>query len=330
MRLLLTGATGFVGRNVLVRTLDQWETVYAPVRDVVKIQAQLKSEGLDPIAIHALPADPAKWPQINPTHALLSAGVLFARSRAEYFTTNVEWNLQLLRSLPSTCRTITLSSQSAGGPTPGGKSARTENDPDTPITWYGESKLALEHAIRKEFPGHPISILRPPMVLGERDTATLPLFRMADGIFRIKPGMRPKSYSFIAVDDLVEAVMALFRCEPFPAQTFYVASATTITDLELLATAASYRTNSGVTLPVPETLVRLISTLVDTVPALRKRTPSLTRDRAREIWPDRWVMDSSAFRQATGWQARKNLAEALKAAHDFYVSEGSLPKKSAV
>ena len=101
---------------------------------------------------------------------------------------------------------MVISSQSAGGPTPAGKRARTEADSDAPITWYGESKLDMERSIRREFPNRPITILRPPMILGPRDSATLPLFRMATGRIRIKPGLRSKSYSFVAVDDLVAAI----------------------------------------------------------------------------------------------------------------------------
>ena len=82
----------------------------------------------------------------------------------------------------------------------------------------------MERAIRDEFSNRPISILRPPMILGPRDTATLPLFRMARGAIRIKPGLRTKSYSFIAVEDLVAAIFLALESEPF-ANVSYVASA---------------------------------------------------------------------------------------------------------
>ena len=96
----------------------------------------------------------------------------------------------------------------------------------------------MERAIRDEFPNRPISILRPPMILGPRDTATLPLFRMARGALRIKPGLRAKSYSFIAVDDLVTAIFLALESAPFP-QASYVASAQSMTDWQLIAAAAA-------------------------------------------------------------------------------------------
>ncbi len=176
MSLLLTGATGFLGRNILLRALSDGREVLTAVRNHDKLWQQLRFEEKDPQQIQLLSALPNRWPTISPRHAILGGGVLFERNRRDYFSTNVDWTLATLRALPPDCRTVVISSQSAGGPTPNGKAARSEEDPDVPITWYGESKLAMERAISDEFPDRPITILRPPMILGPRDTATLPFF----------------------------------------------------------------------------------------------------------------------------------------------------------
>ena len=323
MSLLLTGATGFIGRNILLRALSEGTEVLTAVRNPDKLWQQLRFEEKDPQQIHLLSALPNRWPRISPRYAILGGGVLFERNRSDYFATNVDWTLATLRALPPECRTVVISSQSAGGPTPDGKAARSEEDPDAPITWYGESKLAMERAIRDEFPNRPISILRPPMILGPRDTATLPLFRMARGALRIKPGLGSKSYSFIAVEDLVAAIFLALESEP-SANASYVASPQSITDWELIAAAAAACHTKGVTVPLPHLVVRILSALVDTIPSLRAKAPSLTRDRTREIWPDRWVVDGSKFSRLTGWRASTNLSEALQATQSYYVREGKL------
>ena len=322
--LLVTGATGFVGRNLLLREIARGTNILAPVRNAEKLRAQIAFEGLDPSLVTPLPADPAKWGAIRPTHALLSAGVLFARDREEYFTTNVDWTLQILEALPESTRVVVLSSQSAGGPTPPDRRARTEADADSPLTWYGQSKLALERAIAKTHAARPLSILRPPMILGPRDTATLPLFKMAAGLVRTKPGLRRKEFSFLAVEDVLEAIDAAWTT-PLPAP-HYIAADHTITDRQLIDTAARAAGAKGITLPIPIALVKAMSWIIDSLPALRRAAPSLTRDRAKEIWPDRWVVDSSAFRQATGWTSHHDLRQALQSTHDFLVREGSLKK----
>jgi nucleoside-diphosphate-sugar epimerase len=321
--LLVTGATGFVGRNLLLREISQGNQILAPVRDAKKLRAQLEIEGFDPESVTPLDPEPENWPAgIHPTHALLSAGVLFARHRDEYFATNVDWTLRILEALPESARVVVLSSQSAGGPTPHCRAARTESDADTPLTWYGKSKLALERALHSQ-KNRRICILRPPMILGARDTATLPLFKMALGLIRTKPGLRRKEFSFLSVDDVIEAVQSAWSFEsPGP---HYISAHRTITDWELIDTAARAAGGKGVTLPIPIAVVKAMSLLVDSIPSLRRSAPSLTRDRAKEIWADRWVVDSTAFRRATGWRSRQDLAEALNGAFRHYVREGHFP-----
>ena len=319
--LLVTGATGFVGRNLLLSEIAKGSEILAPVRNPQKLRDQILLEGLDPARVTALPADPSKWGPIRPTHALLSAGVLFARSREEYFQTNVDWTLDVLDALPESTRTVLLSSQSAGGPTPHGAQARTEADADMPLTWYGHSKLALEKAIRQRHSHRRIHILRPPMILGPRDSATASLFKMAGGFVRPKPGLRRKEFSFLSVQDVLGAIESAWETDL--RGPHYIAADHTITDRDLIETAARTVRSQGITLPLPLFLVKALSMIVDAVPALRSAAPSLTRDRAREIQPDRWVVDSSAFRKATGWTNREGLNDALEAAKNFLDRERS-------
>jgi nucleoside-diphosphate-sugar epimerase len=325
--LLLTGATGFVGSNMLVQEAQRGTRILAPVRSAEKLRRQLAEEGISSENVITLDTDPATWGEIRPTHALLSAGVLFARSREEYHRVNVDWTLRVLDALPPDCRIVVLSSQAAGGPTPAGTPARTERHADSPITLYGKSKLELEQAIHRTHSDRPITILRPPMVLGARDTATLPLFKMASGLVRPKPGLGKKEYSFIAVEDLLEAVNASW--ESGTRGPFYIASESTITDFELIRTAALATNGRGVTIPLPQVIIKCFSLVVDAVPSLRASAPSLTRDRARDIWEDRWVVDSTCFRQTTCWKSTRSLQYSLQSAHDFYVRAGHLKRSIA-
>jgi nucleoside-diphosphate-sugar epimerase len=158
------------------------------------------------------------------------------------------------------------------------------------------------------------------MILGARDTATLPLFRMARGLVRIKPGFEAKTYSFVDVEDMGAAILTSLTSEPI-AQPLYPAAPDPITDWELIATAAAVCQGRGLTLPVPEWAVRVLSAVVDAIPPLRASTPSLTKDRARDIWQSRWVVESAELTRRTGWTAQVGLRESLQAAWDSYRKE---------
>ncbi len=326
MTLLLTGATGFVGLNLLLAALrsGHYSHVTAAIRDPGKLRAQLAGEGIafDQVEIIGWGAVPPDRPW---DHAVHCAGVLFARDRASYFRVNVDESLVFLRSLSAETRLVVLSSQSAGGPTPVGQLTRTSDDPDSPLTWYGESKLALEQALRALRPD--ALVLRPPMILGARDSATLPLFRMARSPVRVKPGLAAKTFSWIAVDDLVRSILRAFTLPDWKALTavpVYAAAPDPLTDEDLIRIAAGLEGRSGFSLPLAGPLLRLASRIVDGVPALRAGAPSLTRDRVREIFADRWVVDASCFQFHLTDGSFAGLDETLAAARDWYVKTGQL------
>jgi nucleoside-diphosphate-sugar epimerase len=323
--LLLTGATGFVGFNMLAREAQHGTRILAPVRSAEKLRRRLECEGLSHADIDPLDTDPSKWGDLRPTHALLSAGVLFARTRGDYHSVNVDWNLRVLDVLPSDCRVVVLSSQAAGGPTPADLQARRETDADAPLTMYGQSKLELERAIRRLHPERAITILRPPMVLGSGDSATLQLFKMAAGPIRPKPGLRKKEYSFIDVRDLLDAIQISWQSDQVG--PYYVASDRSITDLELIRSAALSCNATGLTVPMPQIFIKCLSWIVDSHPKLRAAAPSLTRDRALDLWVDRWVVDSSSFRETTRWESKHTLEHSVQSACDFYVRTGQLKIK---
>ncbi len=335
MELLLTGSTGFVGRNLLIRIVSdpafsRWSRIWLPVRDPAKLRGQLGEEGIAgdsrllPVAVSgnlwSLP------PDASPSLVIHAAGLLFGRSRRDYFDVNVGGSLRLAAQLPRTCRMILLSSQAAGGPTPRGAGARSAGHPDAPVSWYGASKLGLERELRSRL-GRRLCILRPPMVLGPRDSATVPLFRMAAGPVRLKPGFRPKHYSWIDVGDLCTAILAAAadpgECERH-GPLYLGSGCSSITDLELLDTAARVLGARGRTIPVPHAVIRLASLAVDRVPAWRAAAPSLGIDRVREILPDRWVCDPDPFVRAFGRGVTRTLEATLGETAEWLRSRGIL------
>ncbi len=325
MNVLITGATGFVGRNLLLRSVARGQKVYAPVRDESKLLAQLKTEGVETTQVKILPGNPSQWPSRLPIDtAIHCAGALFERSLEPYVQTNVLWTKSVLANLPSGCPAVVLSSQSAGGPTPEGKTTRQESDADEPISDYGESKLRMERMIKRSGRSR-VVVLRPPMILGPRDSAVLQLFQMAKGFVRTKPGFQKKTYSFLAVGDLLDAIDAGIEFhDTLTDRCYYVASKQQFSDLTLLNEAAHCLRSKGINLPLPHALVSAASAVVDSSPKLRRKLPSLTRDRVREILADRWVVNPSLFETATGWTAKCSLRESLMEAHRFYQSAGLL------
>ena len=324
MILLITGSTGVVGRNLLLQAMQDasWSHIILPVRSREKFFRQLEKEKIvfDADRLHLCDVEKNEWhlPSLKPDVVLHCAGLTFSRARENYFETNVEGTLNLFKKLPDTARFFVLSSQAAGGPTPAKIEKRNRTHEDKPVSWYGASKLAMEKKLL-ELSAERVLILRPPMILGPRDTATLPLFKMAQSPVRMKPGFATKEYSWIDVGDLCRAILTAAKADwrILPERLYFLSSNQTITDRELLKTAAMAVGTRGITLPLPHMAIQLLSMLVDKIPALHQPLQSLGRDRVKEILPRRWIVDGSDFQRDFDWQPTTTLQESLQEAANW-------------
>ena len=98
MELLLTGSTGFVGRNLLLRLAgdQRWNRIVLPVRDPEKLRSQLEGEGIsdERILITRVTGDFWELPSgIAPDLVIHAAGLLFGRRKEDYFGTNVDGSI---------------------------------------------------------------------------------------------------------------------------------------------------------------------------------------------------------------------------------------------
>lgn len=339
--LLVTGGTGFVGRNLLLHAVKNglYEKIIVPVRSPEKVRFQFLGDGFDniPSKIVTVESSAADWklastirarPEGTELHVVHCAGTLSARTYDEYFKVNVDGTRKLLEELPNADAYVFLSSQAAAGPCVEGMIERREEDQEEPVTFYGASKLEMERAITAWGADKNYLILRPPTVLGPRDTASLPLFQMAKSPVRVKPGREEKYFSFIDVEDLVDAIfLTLERRSQWASLTrriYFVSHAECVSDREMIEGAATSLKRGGVVIPLPHLFVKALSVAVDAVPLLREKIPNLTKDRVKEILPSRWVACGRPFDEAFQWQAKHSLEHALGAAHEWYRKSGQL------
>ena len=193
MRVLVTGATGFVGSHLVDVLLHDGHDVFALVRSIAKADF-LEKKGVT-LILGSLDSDF----NLPPVDAVIHlAGQIKALSNDDFYRTNTEGTKRLLASLQNQKlkKFVFVSSISARG------AARFEGDTEGagPVSHYGKSKAAAEKLVMAS--RFPVVVFRPPVVYGPRDLETLVFFKFFKKGFFPVPGHAGNRISFIFVEDL--------------------------------------------------------------------------------------------------------------------------------
>jgi nucleoside-diphosphate-sugar epimerase len=222
VKYLVSGATGFIGRELCRQLSASGDTVVA-----LSKTGEAVDEGVASLALDLAVVEPE-------AELLRGVDVLFhlagiahrEASQADYEALNYQATLRLARlaSKAGVKCFIFLSSVKAMG-SPGSSGVRSESERTLPRDAYGLSKWRAESALRDEFSDHSMSvvILRPALVYGENAKGNLRLLVRA--VHRGLP--RPPvggGRSMIALDDLVNLLCIVARNRPPGVHTWIACS----------------------------------------------------------------------------------------------------------
>ena len=190
----VTGATGFIGRNLIAQLVGQGVVVRAVVRPQsarnVASGASVVRAALEPTALREAFED------VDAVVHL--AGVVNALDETEYTAVNVEGTRAVVWAAAAAgVRLVHVSSLAAAGPA-SASAPRSEDDLPSPRTPYGRSKLDGERLVTA-MRGLSWTILRPGVVYGPGDHALLPLFKCARLGLLPLVGRRDAAYMFVHV-----------------------------------------------------------------------------------------------------------------------------------
>jgi nucleoside-diphosphate-sugar epimerase len=209
MRVVLTGATGFLGGAVLRRLLERGDEVLALGRPGIDIPPGVEGAAFDL-------ADPRPPQGMRPGDVVIHCAALLSHAKEER-EAFLRANTESVRVLAHAAREAGaalfqfISTVSALGPTGTAERPLREDFPFRPASLYGESKMLAEQALAG-IAGLRVQILRPGVIYGpgaNPHSSAARVFRFMRGAVFFRRGAGDNHFNVIARENLVDALLFL-------------------------------------------------------------------------------------------------------------------------
>lgn len=328
MRALVTGASGFIGSTLI----EELSTLGFDVQALMRRTSS--AANLEGVKFERLEGDMSDYESLkravkNTDYVFHLAGALFAPNRAAYFKHNAEGTRLLAQAVaetrPNLSRFVFVSSMAAGGPSQTIQ-PRDETTACLPVSAYGESKLQAEQDLLKYRDVFPISIIRPPMVYGPRDTATLVFVQtVAKNLMPIfkSPSSDDghKYYSTIHVKDLVRGIVqsGVASKDKVPSgEVFYLSDDRAVTYEQLMTVIAEKLEKDPLKIRLPQSALAVAANVLHVVGKITRKTYSMNLDKLNEVYPDYWTCSNAKAKRMLGFTTEFELSTGMTNTIEWY------------
>jgi nucleoside-diphosphate-sugar epimerase len=345
-RVLVTGASGFIGSHLVEALQTRGADVRAMVRKTSKLQ-HLEASGATMVhaALDDVEAMTAAMAGVEVVYHVAGLTTAFGRAEFERANTAGTANVFAAATRAGARRVVYVSSLMAAGPSHEAVARREHHMHAPGYTRYGDSKLGGERVAWASARSGALEavIVRPPLVYGPRDTDVLQMIKSAKSGLIAQPGLgRPAWMSAIHAFDLVEGIiLAGERGTSLPAGAddvdhvladrgaphdhvpdhpghpagqgiYYFSDGERHTVTSFGREAARALGKRAIAMRFPKSAVLTLGAINQWIGQLRGQAPALSIDKARGSLAPGWWCDSSKAVHELGYAPRYPLAAGLE------------------
>ncbi|MDD2523304.1 MAG: NAD(P)-dependent oxidoreductase [Endomicrobiia bacterium] len=319
MRILLTGASGFVGSHILEElSVNDHEIV-----SIVRKTSNLKWIDNSQVILKYGSLDDEKFLQevVQDVDVVIHcAGVVRALNWNIYNNINVLGTKKLVQSVlknnSKLKKFIFISSQAAMGPSYS-ETPKLLSEKEIPVSDYGKSKLLAEAEVKALTGKVPYTILRPSSVYGPRDKDIFTFFSM------VNKHIQPKTYSkhliqLVFVKDIAKLITVILNNSNTNDKTYYLSDGQ-IYSWQDVSKAISLAANIK-TVPVPifDFIFKVVGNIYEIIGNITNKPQVLNKQKIIEMLQTYWIADNSQILRDVNFEFEK-LENGAKITYNWYL-----------
>ncbi len=320
-RILITGASGFIGGFLVEEALQRGWDVTAAIRPSSN-RIWLQDERIQFVELdYKNGADLRKKLEAAGRfdYIVHNAGSTKESTREGYFDSNFENTRRFAEALldngQAPDKFLYVSSLAAIGPTKSGQWIKPDQAP-SPVTFYGESKLATERFLAS-LSGFPWVAVQPSAVFGPREKDLFIAIRLAYKGWAFMIGTKPQDLSFIYVKDLAGLMYAALEYG-IPGKKYLATDGKAYSNSDLGKAVENVSGRRTTTIKVPLPLVRMVAAVSETIGKIRQKTSPLNREKLSELAAESWLCDMTESFGDLKFQPKYDLFAGMKETVQWY------------
>lgn len=309
-KILITGASGFIGSFLVEEALKMGYETWAGIRKTSSkeylsdtrihfIDLNYSNKEILEQEIQSHVAEYGKWDYI-----IHNAGVTKCVRTADFHTVNYQYTANFIDVLQDTGnipdKFILMSSLSV----------------TIPGTAYGSSKLEAEQYLQSG--NIPYIIMRPTGVYGPRERDYYMMLKTVKSGFEVTAGSDPQHLTFVYVTDLVQAVFLALESD-LTEKVYAVSDGNEYEDAEYAELVKEVLGKKSVLrIKVPLSLLYIISVISEYIGKIKEKPATLNRDKYKIMKQRDWFCSILPLVTDLGFHPEYDLEKGLKASVEWY------------
>jgi nucleoside-diphosphate-sugar epimerase len=322
-RVLITGASGFIGYHLIEAAQKEGLEVHAAVRRSSNVNHLKK---FNPVFVYPALSDKEALKKLlkegDYSYIIHAAGATRAKNTQAYNLINADYTRLLAEAaleadIPLK-RFLFMSSLAALGPLSYAEEQPiTENSLPLPITSYGKSKLLAEKML-EELTALPLTTIRPTAVYGPREKDLFILFKTLNQGLDAYIGKEPQRLSFVYVKDLAEVTVAALLKGQNERQVYNISDGFAY---DRYALADAFREASGKKprrIHLPVGVLKLAANIMELGATFSSVAPVVNREKVKELTAPNWFCSIEAAKRDLQYQPHYNLNKGIAETWQWY------------